>query len=199
MPQVKPIKEWKNIFMDTSFIIDYLKDASRFDKNPIEKQRILLCQAIIDKLYLKSNNNNKIQFHISVVTISELIKNTPNNDVAKEIIRLFNGIDIVYHAYTLSIASFINKKIQDCLPDSQKFQFRKQLEDALKKSNVMNAKEWVSNDLKIVATASFIKDIDVVLSTDKKIFYAIAEKLDLPCLLVYEDHIPKDLFGDIDI
>ncbi len=192
----KPIKEWKYIFLDTSVIIDFLQNPEKHTKNPKVQKRIELTQKLINNLGV-SNNGNRCLFYVSAVSLSELIKSSRPENIAQEVALIFNTSDVVFIDFTKSIANFLQKSLENFLPDGQKHTFIKQLEKSLKEQNFNNARQWVSDDLKIAATASTIKKLDVLLTADRNTFFPIAEKLEIPCLVT--DDIPIDLFGELDI
>ena len=195
MKPSKPIKEWKYVFLDTSVIIDFLQNPEKHAKNPIVQKRIALTQKLINNLGA-SNNGSRCLFYVSAVSLSELIKSSRPENIAQEVALIFNTSDVVFVDFTKNIANFLQRSLENYLPDGQKHTFIKQLEKELNDKNVYNARQWVSDDLKIAATASTVKKLDALLTADKNTFYPIAEKLEIPCL-VTED-IPLDLFGELD-
>lgn len=191
----KPIKEWKYVFLDTSVIIDFLQNSEKHAKNPKVQKRIELTQKLINNLGI-SNNGNRCLFYVSAVSLSELIKSSRPENIAQEVALIFNTSDVVFMDFTKSIANFLQRSLENFLPDGQKHTFIKQLEKVLNEQNVSNARQWVSDDLKIAATASTVKKLDALLTADRNTFFPIAEKLEIPCLVT--DDIPIDLFGELD-
>lgn len=191
----KPIKEWKYVFLDTSVIIDFLQNSEKHAKNPKVQKRIELTQKLINNLGI-SNNGNRCLFYVSAVSLSELIKSSRPENIAQEVALIFNTSDVVFMDFTKSIANFLQRSLENFLPDGQKHTFIKQLEKVLNEQNVSNARQWVSDDLKIAATASTVKKLDALLTADRNTFFPIAEKLEIPCLVT--DEIPINLFGELD-
>jgi hypothetical protein len=196
MKPSKPIKEWKYVFLDTSVIIDFLQNPERHTKNPKVQERIKRTQKLINYLG-NSNNGNRCVFYISAVSLSELIKLSRPENIGQEVALIFNTSDVVFMDFTKSIANRLQKSLEHFLPDGEKHKFIKKLEKSLNEQDVYNSRQWVSDDLKIAATAeSTVRKLDVLLTGDRNTFFPIAEKLEIPCLVT--DDIPLDLFGELD-
>jgi hypothetical protein len=203
MKPTKRIAEWRHIFLDTSTIIDYLSDATRQEKNPPVKRRIELTQQVINGLRdnaLKGDDarNRKRIFYISAITIVELRK-IASNDIALDLVRMFEFAEVEFVEFSQTTALSLNRALQNYLPDGQKHQFIKFMEEEWREKGVANIRQWVADDLKICGTAKSLKKLDVVLTGDHKTFKVIADKFDLPCLAMQDEDLPKDLFGDLAI
>jgi hypothetical protein len=203
MKPTKRIAEWRHIFLDTSTIIDYLSDANRLDKNPDHKRRVELTQQVINSLRdnpLKGDDakNRRRWFYISVITLVELRKMVSEN-VAEDLVRMFEFADVEFVEFSQTTALSLNRALQNYLPDGQKHQFIKFIENEWREKGVANVRQWVADDLKICGTAKSLKKLDVVLTGDHKTFKVFADKFDLPCLAMQDEDLPKDLFGDIAI
>ena len=200
MKPTKPITEWKNIFLDTSFIIDYFTYGKSDIKDQLTKERRELVNSIMEILsnYDLEGGNQKRNFYISSLSITELRKLEKDN-VAKELVRIFSASDVTFVDYTKNIALALNRSLETHLPEGQKHQFLSYLEKELKYSNVVSARQWVTTDLMIAGSAKSVKNLDVVLTSDKKTFKLIADTLDLPCLAMFKEEIDFDLFGKISI
>jgi hypothetical protein len=200
MKPAKPIKDWKHIFLDTSFIIDFISSPSKERKNQEVQKRIELAHQVMDILsnYDLENSKERRQYYISSVTVAELRKLAASNTV-KDLVVLFNAGDVIFVDFTKDIALKLNQGLEHSLPDGQKHQFISYLEKELKANNVANARQWVSDDLKISASAKSIKQLDVVLTSDKNTFQKIADTLDVPCISMYKEQFVSDLFGEISV
>lgn len=186
--------------LDTSFIIDFLSDPERFHKNPEVKRRIEIAHRVMEILsaYDKEGNKSRRNFFISAVTLGELRKLSVEN-LAKDLVFLFGAGDVTFVDYTKDIALLLQRSLEDSLPSGQKHQFISFLEKELKARNYANARQWVSDDLKIVASAKSVKRLDVVLTSDKNTFKLIADTLDVPCVSMFMEDFEQDLFGDISV
>ena len=200
MKPTKPITEWKNIFLDTSFIIDYFTYGKSDIKDQLTKERRELVNSLMEILsnYDLEGGNQKRNFYISSLSVTELRKLEKDN-VAKELVRIFSASDVTFVDYTKNIALALNRSLETHLPEGQKHQFLSYLEKELKYSNVVSARQWVTMDLMIAGSAKSVKNLDVVLTSDKKTFKLIADTLDLPCLAMFKEEIDFDLFGKISI
>lgn len=78
MAAIKPIREWKHVFLDTSIIIDYLNNPAKEFKDQDYKQRILASHKILNFLLnpelLEQDKSGKVKLYVSVITLSEMIK-----------------------------------------------------------------------------------------------------------------------------
>ena len=75
-----------------------------------------------------------------------------------------------------------------------------ELAKTLKENGIMSTRQWLLDDLKIVACAKIrynLGQLDVILTSDVKTFVPFAQKFQLPCLTSV--NIPIDIFGNIDI
>lgn len=200
MQPSKPVKDWKHIFLDTSFIIDFLSDPHKERKNADVQQRIELAHRVMEILssYEPGEAREKRQFYISAVTVSELRK-LATSSTAKELVLLFSAGDVTFVDFTKDIALRLNQNLEHYLPEGQKHQFISFLEKELKANNVANARQWVSDDLKIAASAKSLRYLDAVLTSDKKTFKLIADTLELPCISMFKEEFASDLFGDISV
>lgn len=201
MTPEKPILEWQHIFLDTSFIIDYLIDVNRITKNPEYKERLEITHKVMGILNAKNNSGDikRRNYYVSAITVSELRKLNSNESISKKIVNLFDAADVIFVDYTKDIANLTHRMLEESLPTGQKHQFIAYLEKELKVKNFANARQWVSDDLKIISSAKSVKNLDVVLTSDKNTFQLIAKQLEVPCISMYKDQFVFDLFGEISI
>lgn len=195
---ISKIEEWKHIFLDTSVIIDFLLDPKRFDKNPDHQKRILLTKKLFDYFELNSTKEDRYIFYVSAITVSELTKKINDLHIVNEIIQMFSCADVTFVDFTKEIASQISKNISNYLPNGTHInqllaQFEKQIND----NTIINSRNWVSDDLKIVVSAKYLKKLDVILTADKNTFIPIAELLELPVLNTAK--LQLDLFDNINL
>ena len=200
MKPTKPITEWKNIFLDTSFIIDYFTYGKSDIKDQLTKERRELVNSVMEILsnYDLEGGNQKRNFYISSLTITELRRLVTDN-VAKELVRIFSASDVTFVDYTKNVALVLNRSLETHLPEGQKHQFLSYLKKELEGGSVVNVRQWVTTDLMIAGSAKSVKNLDAVLTSDKKTFKLIADTLDLPCLAMFKEEIDFDLFGKISI
>lgn len=195
---VKNISEWKYILLDTSFIIDYLSDPTRFNSNPVKKENIELAKSIMELL---SSNQRKIkpQFYVTSITIGEL-KRLETESVAKKIIETLSAGDVTFLPYGKAEAEVLNKTVFNWKKEKQPKVTQAQLEDECKKNGCSNFRNWISDDMKILSCVKQHhqqRRLDVILTSDEKTFYPIADLMKLPCLVLKKENFSTDLFGDI--
>lgn len=198
MSQIKPIKQWSRIMIDTSVIVDYTKNPARFDKNPGEKDRIEKVQQLINYLTSTEHSGESPMLLVSAISIAELSKLPESSSNIERVTSLFSGAEVTFVDFTASIAASIPLLFDSILPDGQKFQWLKQLEQDLKFEGISWARQWVSDDLKIIASAhAQRRKLDALISSDTKVFAQLATKLDLP--LVQPNKLPTNPSGSINI
>ena len=197
---IPPIQNWKNVFLDTSTIIDYLKNAENCAKNPTAQDAVLTTQKIINTLAAKQGGKEvRIQFYISAITLAELPRIANDESSFRRVVRAFNYADITVLDYTKRIAEQTEINLKNAITDDgESRKYVKRMEQARREIDNFNARGWISDDLKILMTAKNLPNLDVILTSDKNTFLPIAEKLNLPCLATYNDFLPTDLFGDLD-
>ncbi len=180
--------------IDTSVIVDYTKNPARFDKNPGEKDRIEKVQQLINYLTSTAHSGESQWFLPYFAELSKLQIELKFERVTS----LFTGAEVTFVDFTASIAASIPLLFDSILPDGQKFQWLKQLEQDLKFEGISWARQWVSDDLKIIASAhAQRRKLDALISSDTKVFAQLATKLDLP--LVQPDKIPTNPSGSINV
>ncbi len=193
-----PLADWQHILIDTSVLIDYFSDAQRYDKNQIVKQRIELSKQVLDTLgEIPLPQGGKRNIYISSVTIAELRK-LPSSETAELLVQTLIAHDVIFIDYTKRIATDLLLNLQHYLPDGKKYQFIAHLEKVLKQEGVASARQWIEDDLKIIACAKSIRKIDVVLTSDIRTFLPIAQAMEVPCIAMSMDNFPKDIFGNLD-
>jgi predicted nucleic acid-binding protein len=193
MTSIKPVKEWKYVFLDTSVIIDYLGNPQRHTKNIDIQERIQKTQELFDKIL---RTQQGIVLYISAISIAELTKFSSPENVVREIINTFYSFDVTLIDFTTDIANNLQKNLEKYLPEGQKHQFNKKLEQLKNQEGTMSAREWIADDLKIVACAKSRSKLDVVLTADTKSFLPYAQKFELPCLPI--QHLETNLLGEIE-
>ncbi len=188
---IKAIQDWDTIMLDTSIIIDFFQTASKHSGNPVKKMQIENIQMLIEHLNVSKPG---ARLMVSSVTIAELIKGDKTRTWFDKIATAFYGSNVQVVDFSQEIAEIIHKEILDNhLPMSQ---YNQMIND-LKKNGISWGRPWVNGDLKILATALFFKKkIDVVLTSDGRMFSEIGRSLNLPILNT--NMLGKDIFGKLD-
>ncbi len=198
MTQIKAIKDWKYIFLDTSIIIDYLSDATKYPKNLDQQNRIKKIQQLFDEVL--AEKEDKIIIYIATITLAELTKLKVPDKISKEMIELFSFGDVMFVEFGTQTANILQDNLEKYLGEGQKHQFLAELTTIRKNNGEMSARQWILDDLKIVACAKTRSDLgklDLILTSDTKTFVPFAKKFQLPYLNSLD--IPLDIFGNIDI
>lgn len=195
---VKQISDWKNILLDTSVIIDYIMNPEKITNNDKVKTKIVNTHKLFE--YFNSTfNDTKRTFFISAITLSELRKKIMHErSILESLLLIFNSSDVVFVDFTKDMAMQIHTHQEQLEQDPHLNKFLKELETELNKDGIYQASGWVSDDLKIVATAKFFKGkIDAVLTGDEKTFVPIAERFGIPVVNTFK--LPLDMFDQLDV
>ncbi len=195
---VKQISDWKNILLDTSVIIDYIMNPEKITNNDKVKNKIINTHKLFE--YFNSTvSETKRTFFISAITLSELRKKLmPHISILESLLSIFNSSDLVFVDFTKEMAMQIHTHQEFLEQDPHLNKFLKELETELNKDGIYQASGWVSDDLKIVATAKFFKGkIDAVLTGDEKTFVPIAERFDIPVVNTFK--LPLDMFNQLNV
>jgi hypothetical protein len=198
--EIKKILDWKHILLDTSFIIDYLSDPERYLKNPVKKQNIEIAKSIMKRLS-SSKKRGKPYFYVTAITLGEL-QRFESKTVFKTILEVFSAGDVNIVSYgkneALEVSAFISGYGGYKHAKGPRL-FIRDMEKARKESGCLNHRGWVSDDMKILGCAKRLYDrnlLDVILTSDEKTFFPIAEFWRLPCRVLNAKHFPPDIFGD---
>lgn len=190
-----PLAEWQHIFIDTSVFVDYFSDPNRYEKNLPVKRRIEITHSVLKTLAeVELPENKKRCVYVSAITISELRK-LPESDNVNLLVETLMQHDVIFVDYTKRIATDLLNNLQKYLPDAKKFQFLSHLEKVLKVQNVASARQWIEDDMKIIACAKSLKRVDAILTSDTRTFLPIADAMELPCITMDESNFPQDIFG----
>ncbi len=189
--QIQAIENWEYIFLDTSVIFDYLKNPN--NKTDDEKSRIEKTKKLFDEALLSSNKVKSI--YVSAITLAEFTKSKVPKNVQREIIEIFFSYQITFIDFTAVIARDLQKNLATYLPEGQFHQLNAQLKELKKDEGIMSVRQWLADDLKILASAKSRKKLDVILTSDLRTFLPYAKRMELPCLPI--QNIELDLFKNI--
>ena len=192
----KDILDWRHVFLDTSFIIDYLSDASRFEDNPVKKENIEVARMIMEFLSLRGKG---VCFYVSSITIGEL-RRLETSSIFNEVIDMLSVGDVVFVSYRKEEALEVNRIIEDYKRSMAPRLALKDLHKARQESGCIHYREWISDDMKILSCAKILHDrkqLDVILTSDEKTFFPIARFMNLPCKVLNKNHFWPDAFGKI--
>ena len=197
MKPSKPINDWRKIFLDTSFILDYLSDPESHLYSEEVKSRIKLVHDLMNILDNEKHATNTS--YISAITVGELYQ-LSKNQTTKDIIGIFNAANIAFVDYTKDTALLLNASMRSTFTSDQLRQWKNELNDNFKltQPKYLSARRWISDDMKIVATAKSVRGIDVVLTSDCNTFKKIADRFAVPCLSMKKEEFPYDMFGSIE-
>jgi ribosomal protein L20 len=189
------INEWNHVFLDTSFIIDYLSDPGKFAENPHKKENIEMSKKVMEALSSEKRKEKPV-FYVTSITIGELRK-LESSSIVKKIVEIFSAGNVVIVSYRKEEAIALNDMIDQYRKAKAPKASLRDLERARKESGCINFRSWINDDMKILSCAKILydrKQLDVILTSDEKTFLPIAEFLKLPCRISNGKYFPPDLF-----
>jgi predicted nucleic acid-binding protein len=194
MSTIPAVSEWKRIFIDTSFIIDSVRNLDNIIETDSKYEYVKRTHALIDYFNLPSQSDSSPIWITSSIVLSELSK-FENSDAVSELQTIFNTPNIEIINFTRKEASFIVNDMVNYVEQKHISQYITQLRKDLAEMNIFNPKNYISNDALIIACAK-TKRCDVVLTSDENSFMHIAKQVNLPVLLTKD--LPIDTFQQID-
>lgn len=192
MNNIPAIGEWKRIFIDTSFIIDCIRDLLYLKTDDGKYEAVNRSQALIDHIKLSEIRERKITWITSSIVLSELSK-FENKDAVDELQKLFDSSDVEIVNFTKREARFMIDDLSNYIEQKHISQYIKELEKVLGEKGVFNPKNYISKDALIIACAKS-KPCDVVITSDQNSFMPIAKQVGLPILLSKD--IPLSAFDN---
>jgi predicted nucleic acid-binding protein len=194
MNTIPAVSEWKRVFIDTSFIIDSVRNLDNIIETDSKYEYVKRTHALIDYFNLPSQSDTSPIWITSSIVLSELSK-FENADAVSELQTIFNTPNIEIINFTRKEASFIVNDMVNYVEQKHISQYITQLRKDLAEMNIFNPKNYISNDALIIACAK-TKRCDVVLTSDENSFMHIAKQVNLPVLLTKD--LPIDTFQQID-
>jgi hypothetical protein len=177
-----PYLQWEHILLDTSVIFLYLQ-AMR--DNNTDKRAVFVKRLIDDLNNNKSTNNINRHFYISAISISEMYDKSTDIKKTDKIISKMNITDMTFFPFDTDVAEFMTSNYHAVLgTDKQKAILRELSWDG---NDLTLAREWITKDLMILATADYLK-CDTVLTMDENTFLPLANKVDYFCCVTKEEN-----------
>ena len=177
-----PYLEWENILLDTSIIFAYMQAMRPGNTDT----RCDFVKRLVDDLNTnKSTNKKRRKFYISAVSIAEMYNKSDDVKKTNKVVTALNIHDMTFVSFDTDIAEHMTSSYHAVLG-------KEKIKDLVKEiswpeSDLNLAKEWISKDLMIIATADYLK-CDVVLTLDEKTFEPVAKKVDCFCCVAKEEN-----------
>lgn len=167
---------WRRILLDTNTIIDFING-----KQGGQDDRETFAVKLITDL---SNPARKAEFFISFISLSEIHKRVDNAEKMRQVTSALAGSNVTFVAFDDAPAEFMADNYTDYLGN-------KALNDAAYRfhwqgNNLVNAREWINRDLMLIATAQGL-GLDVILSSDVKTMYPLANEVGGFCAMAYQE------------
>lgn len=194
MSNIPAISEWRRIFIDTSFVLDLVRDISLMSPEDPKYQSVLRSQKLLEHFKLVAEKNEKpVRWVTCSIVLSELIK-FENKEAVHELQRILDSSEIEIINFTGKEANFIVSEMGNYIEDKHIAQYLREVQREIAKTGIFNPRSYVSKDALIIACAKS-KKCDVVITSDKNSFIPIAKRVELPILLSQD--IPLSLHGDV--
>lgn len=167
-----PYFQWENIFLDTSILFCYIQ-ATR-DNNKDEECSFV--KRVVDDLnHNESTNKKKRNFYVSAVSIAEMYDKSTDIKKTEKLVSKMNIRTMTYVAFDTDIAEHMTSTYHSVLGTSK--QNKLAIEIGFPQHNLVMAREWITKDLMILASADYLK-CDTILTIDDKTFMPLCEKVD---------------------
>lgn len=175
----KLIRNWERIFLDTSIICCLFNS----EKTTSTDDTIQFVRKLIDYLNnYKSENSKDRTFIISTITLTELLVKENDGEKIKRILKVLNSNNVEFVDFDLEIALRFNAVLYPHLAKPKLHEFAREF--GFKSGDFAMAREWIQRDFMILMTA-IQNGVDAILTTDKRTFYPLSQKLNEPCVLCY--------------
>ncbi len=179
---IKFIKDWEHILLDTTVLCDlFLSELPETTDT-----RSLFAKKLITYLSKTKTASGKDRvFYISAITVSELLTQEHDSEKIRRILRVINSKNVEFIEFDLTVALEFNHRLQPYLQRNSLHEMAAKI--GFRLNDYMMAREWVARDYMILMSG-LVKNVDVVLSSDKKSFYHISRNVEnLYTVLVYPE------------
>jgi predicted nucleic acid-binding protein len=181
---LKPFKDWEHVFLDTTVIVNLLLSLKTGVTDPIA----IFTNKLIS--YLNSSNSGaakKRHFYVSSVSVSELLRKSPNGR-AVEIINAINSENVTFVAFDNDIAELMINSYHPFLAKDTLNAFARQL--SWPEHDLVLAREWIQRDMMILASSHYVQ-ADAILTSDSRTMYRTAKELSVPCALSFPQYFQQ--------
>jgi hypothetical protein len=198
MRPAKELADWQHIFLDTSYIIDLLSDPARFAKNIEHQQRIMLSHEV--QRTLETHSSKARKYYVSSITIGELCYTKKDGALVADLTALFSGDFLQFINYDRGIALKMVGYLHTALPLAQRKQMESHISKSLEKAGCANTRQWMEDDIKIIACAKALPQLDAILTSDKNSFIPFANALEVPVIGMFEsEYFGRTLLGELEV
>ena len=167
-----PYLQWENILLDTSILFSYIQ-ATR-DNNTDEGCNFV--KRVIDDLSNNKSQGKRLRnFYVSAISIAEMYDKSTDRKKTEKLIEKMNIKTMTYVAFDTDIAEHMTSNYHSILGTTKQNKFAKSL--GFKDHEMVMAREWITKDLMIIATADYLQ-CDAVLTIDEKTFIPLCEEVE---------------------
>jgi predicted nucleic acid-binding protein len=172
--------EWKHVLIDTSVLFAY-QQATRSNNSD---QRCVFVKRLVDDLV-----NRKSQLYMSAISISEMYNKSDDTPKTKKIIEHLNCKNMTFVSFDTPIAEHMTSHYYKILGKDKISELVQEI--SWPSSDLFLAKEWITKDLMIIATADYI-NADVLLTLDRKTMHPLAKKVDVFSSYVIQENFNQN-------
>ena len=174
-----PYLDWENILLDTTAIFAYIQATRETNTDP----RCDFVKRLIDDLNTKKTTSGKRRtFYISAISIAEMYDRSTDQKKTERIVQKLriNGLNFV--PFDTDVAEHMTHNYHPVLGTDKQKQITKELN--LPGEGTI-AREWVTKDLMIIATADYYK-CDTAITLDARTFEPLAKRVNYHCCVALE-------------
>ncbi len=175
-----PYLEWEHIFLDTSILFSYIQGTRESNTD----SGCVFIKRLIDDLNANpSSKKKKRNFYVSAVSIAEMYDKSTDKKKTERLVRQMNVSTMTYISFDTDIAEHMTSTYHSILGTTKQNNLAKEL--GFPQYDMAMAREWVTKDLMIIASADYMK-CDVVLTIDERTFAPLCIKADYYCAICLE-------------
>lgn len=179
--KIKPISNWSKIFLDTSILLN-LFIAQRKEGTGHES---LFIKKLINYLSKSKDGSGKErEFYISTVTITEILCREHDSEKVKKIMRSVDANNVTFTSFNLKTSLRFNHVLWSHLQEATLNKYAEEF--GFLSGEYMMAREWITRDFMILING-VENNCDVILTTDKRTFYPLGEKVNAPVVLTLNE------------
>ena len=178
----KKLEECEKVFFDTGPLIDALRVGSKDERHALT---VNLMRYLSEQ---KTVHGRHRRFFISAISLSEMANLSSQNDAIRKFARVFDVSNLEILAYDRRVAILQNQIFQGLLSRKTQNEFVRSANRS--PGNLILAREWISRDMMIIATAA-LEAVDMVFTSDRKTFLPLALKAGLLCKVIDRKNFEK--------
>jgi predicted nucleic acid-binding protein len=175
----KPVRDWKNILLDTSVILALFRG-----QNHSQDESIIFVNKLVSYLCnSKTGSSEDRTFYISTITLSELITKETGQEKIRRVLKALDSENVEFLSFDIQTALEFNIRLTNFLDGKNMHKIATEM--GFKTQDFGMARQWISKDY-MIAMTGMVKGVDVILTFDKNTFYPVCQEFqNTACILPY--------------